>query len=81
MADSSGKIIFCGGIFRDLVAYADRFPKVGETLFGTKFKMGFGGKSANQVSVVDYVPKGFLILSLHTYKGWILFEIHISLEM
>ena len=43
-------IIFAGGIFRDLVAYSERFPKVGETIFGSKFQMGFGGKSANQVS-------------------------------
>jgi ribokinase len=51
MSDVEGKkhIIFAGGIFRDLVAYSERFPKVGETIIGTKFQMGFGGKSANQV--------------------------------
>ena len=36
-----------GGCFRDLVACSERFPKVGETITGTKFHMGFGGKAAN----------------------------------
>src|SRR4029077_11676204 len=27
---------------------ADRFPKPGETIFGQKFDLGFGGKGANQ---------------------------------
>jgi len=32
----------------DLVTFADRFPKAGETIFGQKFDLGFGGKGANQ---------------------------------
>lgn len=32
----------------DLVAYAPRLPKLGETLAGTRFAVGFGGKGANQ---------------------------------
>jgi ribokinase len=48
-AASSKRVIFAGGIFRDLVAYSERFPKEGETIFGTAFKTGFGGKTANQV--------------------------------
>jgi len=32
----------------DLVAYADRLPEAGETLVGTRFLQGFGGKGANQ---------------------------------
>ena len=32
----------------DLISYAPRLPKLGETLPGTKFQMGFGGKGANQ---------------------------------
>lgn len=32
----------------DLVAYVPRFPAPGETLFGSAFEMGFGGKGANQ---------------------------------
>ena len=40
-------VIFVGGLFRDLVACSERFPKVGETITGSKFHMGFGGKAAN----------------------------------
>ena len=40
-------VLFLGGCFRDLVACSERFPKVGETIVGTKFHMGFGGKAAN----------------------------------
>ena len=32
----------------DLVAYADRLPNDGETLLGTDYRTGFGGKGANQ---------------------------------
>ena len=32
----------------DLIAYADRLPEAGETLVGTGFRSGFGGKGANQ---------------------------------
>src|ERR1700726_10408 len=32
----------------DLVTFTDRFPKPGETIFGQKFDLGFGGKGANQ---------------------------------
>jgi len=32
----------------DMTTFADRFPKGGETIFGQKFDLGFGGKGANQ---------------------------------
>jgi ribokinase len=32
----------------DLTTFADNFPKAGETIFGEKFVLGFGGKGANQ---------------------------------
>jgi ribokinase len=32
----------------DLVTFNDTFPRPGETIFGTKFDLGFGGKGANQ---------------------------------
>src|SRR5712675_74078 len=32
----------------DLTTFTDQFPKPGETIFGQKFDMGFGGKGANQ---------------------------------
>lgn len=32
----------------DLISYVPRLPKLGETLHGSRFHMGFGGKGANQ---------------------------------
>jgi ribokinase len=32
----------------DLTTFAQHFPKPGETIFGDKFNLGFGGKGANQ---------------------------------
>src|ERR1700740_3509828 len=32
----------------DLTPFSDRFPRPGETIFGQKFDLGFGGKGANQ---------------------------------
>jgi ribokinase len=32
----------------DLTTFSDRFPIAGETIFGQKFDLGFGGKGANQ---------------------------------
>ncbi len=32
----------------DLISYVPRLPELGETLHGTRFRMGFGGKGANQ---------------------------------
>lgn len=32
----------------DLISYVTRLPAMGETLHGTEFRMGFGGKGANQ---------------------------------
>jgi ribokinase len=41
-------VLVVGSTMIDLVAYADRLPGDGETLVGTEFRMGFGGKGANQ---------------------------------
>ena len=37
-----------GSINMDVTAYMDRLPKPGETLQGTEYKLGLGGKGANQ---------------------------------
>ncbi|MEZ4726715.1 MAG: ribokinase [Caldilineaceae bacterium] len=42
------KICVVGASNIDLVSYAPRLPKLGETLPGNRFQMGFGGKGANQ---------------------------------
>jgi ribokinase len=41
-------ILVVGSTMIDLIAYADRLPEAGETLVGTGFRSGFGGKGANQ---------------------------------
>ena len=41
-------IVVLGGMNIDLVSTTDRFPRPGETLVGTSFYKGFGGKGANQ---------------------------------
>ena len=42
------KICVVGASNIDLISYVPRMPKIGETLHGTKFTIGFGGKGANQ---------------------------------
>ena len=45
---STPRIAVIGSSNTDLVTFADTFPRPGETLFGTSFDLGFGGKGANQ---------------------------------
>ena len=45
---SSPRIAVIGSANVDLTTFSDRFPKPGETIFGDKFDLGFGGKGANQ---------------------------------
>jgi ribokinase len=35
----------------DLISYVPRLPELGETLHGTRFRMGYGGKGANQAAM------------------------------
>ena len=42
------RIVVVGSTMIDLVAFADRLPGPGETLVGSRFLQGFGGKGANQ---------------------------------
>jgi ribokinase len=42
------RIAVVGSCNVDLTTFTERFPKPGETLFGTGFDLGFGGKGANQ---------------------------------
>ena len=48
MFNNRPKICVVGSSNYDLIAYTDRMPKIGETIHGNKFEMGFGGKGANQ---------------------------------
>jgi ribokinase len=42
------QIVVVGACMIDLISYVPRFPQMGETLHGTEFRMGYGGKGANQ---------------------------------
>src|SRR6204780_4648181 len=42
------RVAVVGSANTDLVTFSSVFPKAGETLFGTSFNLGFGGKGANQ---------------------------------
>lgn len=42
------RIAVVGSANIDLTTFAERFPKPGETIFGQRFDLGFGGKGANQ---------------------------------
>lgn len=75
------KICMVGSCNVDLIARATRLPNPGETLIGTKFQIGFGGKGANQavmaaklgaqVSVVTRVGDDiFGRDTLENFKKW-----------
>jgi len=42
------RIVVVGSANIDLTTFAQRFPRPGETIFGDRFDLGFGGKGANQ---------------------------------
>ena len=41
-------VVVVGSANIDLTTFTDRFPRPGETVFGSRFQLGFGGKGANQ---------------------------------
>lgn len=44
----TASVVVVGSCMTDLVSYVPDLPKAGETVHGTKFMVGFGGKGANQ---------------------------------
>ena len=48
LGTAAPRVIVVGSTMMDLVAYADRLPEAGETVVGSSFRTGFGGKGANQ---------------------------------
>jgi ribokinase len=42
------RIVVVGSANVDLTTFTDQIPRPGETIFGTRFDLGFGGKGANQ---------------------------------
>ena len=52
-------IAVIGSNMVDLITYIDRMPKLGETLEAPSFKIGCGGKGANQAVAADNTLKSF----------------------
>ncbi|XP_056424564.1 ribokinase isoform X2 [Hyla sarda] len=48
MDPDSPQVVVVGSCMTDLVSLTPRLPKAGETIHGSKFFIGFGGKGANQ---------------------------------
>lgn len=48
MGSALPRIVVVGSANVDLLTFIDRLPEPGETIFGTHFDLGWGGKGANQ---------------------------------
>jgi ribokinase len=48
LEDAAMTVAVFGSINMDITAYMERLPKPGETLHGQRYKLGLGGKGANQ---------------------------------
>jgi ribokinase len=84
------KICVVGACNLDLISYVPRLPRMGETLHGTRFHMGFGGKGANQaimaaklgcrVSMVSKLGQDiFGQNTLNNFKRWKVDTAHLGL--
>jgi ribokinase len=60
---NSGKITVVGANMIDLIAYVPRFLNVGETLHGSEFVMGYGGKGANQAVMAAKLGSNVVMVS------------------
>jgi ribokinase len=49
------RIVVVGSCNVDLTSFTDHFPRPGETIFGTRFDLGFGGKGANQAVAASFL--------------------------
>lgn len=56
-------IAVIGSNMVDLITYIDRMPKEGETLEAPDFKMGFGGKGANQAVAASKFKSDVMMVS------------------
>ena len=54
MAKRKARIAVVGSANVDLTTFTQDFPKAGETIFGDRFDLGFGGKGANQAVAAQY---------------------------
>lgn len=64
---SSRAVVVVGASMLDLISYVPRLPKPGETLHGTAFHMGYGGKGANQAAMAAKLgSRVFMVVKLGT---------------
>ncbi len=57
------RICVVGACNIDLISYVPRMPALGETLHGTRFQMGFGGKGANQAVMAAKLGAGVTMIA------------------
>ena len=57
------RIAVVGSANTDLTTFIDHFPKPGETIFGQKFDLGFGGKGANQAVAAKLCGAGVFMVA------------------
>jgi len=57
------QIVVVGACMIDLISYVPRFPEMGETLHGTEFRMGYGGKGANQAIMAAKLGSKVIMVS------------------
>ena len=48
------RVVVVGSANIDLTTFTAKFPRPGETIFGDRFDLGFGGKGANQAVAASY---------------------------
>ena len=54
MPKKKARVVVVGSANVDLTTFSEHFPKPGETIFGDRFDLGFGGKGANQAVAAAY---------------------------
>jgi ribokinase len=57
------RIAVIGSANVDLTTFSERFPRPGETIFGQRFDLGFGGKGANQAVAARLCGADVLMLA------------------
>lgn len=60
---SQPEICVVGACNMDLISYVPRLPVLGETLHGDRFRMGFGGKGANQAVMAARLGAGVAMVA------------------
>jgi len=48
ISESHPRVVVVGSVMVDLIAYSQVLPRAGQTVVGSRFESGFGGKGANQ---------------------------------